>query len=94
MPTVTGSALICQLYILRGNTKSFFHRFVNCTLIRFSLLSLVENTFRSSFQIVYEFFLRFLEVPDFKPSVAKKYIDQKFVLQVSVISFHCILLKF
>lgn len=34
-------------------------------------------------QIVYEFFLRFLESPDFQPSLAKKYIDQKFVLQVS-----------
>ena len=33
-------------------------------------------------QIVYEFFLRFLESPDFQPSLAKKYIDQKFVLQV------------
>lgn len=37
-----------------------------------------------SLQIVYEFFLRFLESPDFQPSLAKKYIDQKFVLQVSV----------
>ena len=35
-----------------------------------------------SLQIVYEFFLRFLESPDFQPSLAKKYIDQKFVLQV------------
>ncbi|XP_072031008.1 serine/threonine-protein phosphatase 2A 56 kDa regulatory subunit epsilon isoform-like isoform X2 [Amphiura filiformis] len=33
-------------------------------------------------QIVYEFFLRFLESPDFQPSVAKKYIDQKFVMQL------------
>lgn len=33
-------------------------------------------------QLVYEFFLRFLESPDFQPSVAKNYIDQKFVLQV------------
>ncbi|KAI8486621.1 Serine/threonine-protein phosphatase 2A 56 kDa regulatory subunit beta isoform [Branchiostoma belcheri] len=33
-------------------------------------------------QIVYEFFLRFLESPDFQPSIAKKYIDQKFVLQL------------
>ncbi|CAF2593969.1 unnamed protein product [Rotaria sp. Silwood2] len=33
-------------------------------------------------QIVYEFFLRFLESIDFQPSVAKKYIDQKFVLQL------------
>lgn len=33
-------------------------------------------------QLVYEFFLRCLESPDFQPSVAKKYIDQKFVLQL------------
>ncbi|KAJ7307131.1 hypothetical protein JRQ81_009114 [Phrynocephalus forsythii] len=33
-------------------------------------------------QLVYEFFLRFLESPDFQPSVAKRYIDQKFVLMV------------
>uniref|UniRef100_A0A8C5GYD4 Serine/threonine protein phosphatase 2A regulatory subunit n=1 Tax=Gouania willdenowi TaxID=441366 RepID=A0A8C5GYD4_GOUWI len=30
--------------------------------------------------LVYEFFLRFLESPDFQPNIAKKYIDQKFVL--------------
>lgn len=34
-------------------------------------------------QLVYEFFLRFLESPDFQPSIAKRFIDQKFVLQVS-----------
>lgn len=33
-------------------------------------------------QLVYEFLLRFLENPDFQPSVAKRYIDQKFVLQL------------
>ena len=33
-------------------------------------------------QIVYEFFLRFLESQDFQPSVAKKHIDQKFVVHV------------
>lgn len=33
-------------------------------------------------QIVYEFFLRFLESPEFQPSIAKKFIDQKFVLQL------------
>ncbi|XP_076032074.1 serine/threonine-protein phosphatase 2A 56 kDa regulatory subunit gamma isoform-like isoform X11 [Oratosquilla oratoria] len=33
-------------------------------------------------QLVYEFFLRFLESPDFQPSIAKRYIDQKFVLQL------------
>ncbi|XP_039595044.1 serine/threonine-protein phosphatase 2A 56 kDa regulatory subunit delta isoform [Polypterus senegalus] len=33
-------------------------------------------------QLVYEFFLRFLESADFQPNVAKKYIDQKFVLSL------------
>uniref|UniRef100_A0A452V5S4 Serine/threonine-protein phosphatase 2A 56 kDa regulatory subunit n=1 Tax=Ursus maritimus TaxID=29073 RepID=A0A452V5S4_URSMA len=32
--------------------------------------------------LVYEFFLRFLESPDFQPSIAKRYIDQKFVQQL------------
>ena len=38
-------------------------------------------------QIVYEFFLRFLESIDFQPNLAKKYIDQKFVLQVNEYEF-------
>lgn len=33
-------------------------------------------------QLVYEFFLRVLESPDFQPSLVKKHIDQKFVLQL------------
>ncbi|KAJ3370865.1 Serine/threonine-protein phosphatase 2A 56 kDa regulatory subunit gamma isoform [Kappamyces sp. JEL0680] len=33
-------------------------------------------------QIVYEFLLRFIESPDFNTNTAKKYIDQKFVLQL------------
>jgi len=33
-------------------------------------------------QLVYEFFLRCLESPDFTPALVKKYIDQKFVLQL------------
>lgn len=33
-------------------------------------------------QLVYEFFLRFLESHDFQPSIGKKVIDQKFVLQL------------
>ncbi|CAD5122883.1 DgyrCDS11283 [Dimorphilus gyrociliatus] len=33
-------------------------------------------------QLVYEFFLRFLESQDFQTSFVKKYIDQKFVLQL------------
>uniref|UniRef100_A0A3Q2YER1 Serine/threonine protein phosphatase 2A regulatory subunit n=1 Tax=Hippocampus comes TaxID=109280 RepID=A0A3Q2YER1_HIPCM len=40
-------------------------------------------------QLVYEFFLRFLESTDFQPNIAKKYIDQKFVMQV-----RCALLAF
>lgn len=35
-------------------------------------------------QLVYEFFLRFLESQDFQPNNAKRYIDQKFVLHVSL----------
>lgn len=33
-------------------------------------------------QLVYEFFLRFVESPDFNTSIAKRYIDQKFILQL------------
>ncbi|KAI9209749.1 phosphatase 2A regulatory B subunit-domain-containing protein [Polychytrium aggregatum] len=33
-------------------------------------------------QIVYEFFLRFIESPDFTTNIAKKYIDQHFILQL------------
>lgn len=33
-------------------------------------------------QIIYDFFLRFLESPDFQPNIAKKYIDQRFLLQL------------
>ncbi|XP_060548483.1 serine/threonine-protein phosphatase 2A 56 kDa regulatory subunit alpha isoform isoform X2 [Pantherophis guttatus] len=33
-------------------------------------------------QLVYEFLLRFLESPDFQPSIAKRHIDQKFVHQL------------
>ena len=45
-----------------------------------------EPTLESSWphlQLIYEFFLRFLESQDFQPSIAKKYIDSKFVIQVS-----------
>lgn len=34
-------------------------------------------------QIVYEFFLRFVESPEFNTNIGKRYIDQGFVLQVS-----------
>jgi serine/threonine-protein phosphatase 2A regulatory subunit B' len=33
-------------------------------------------------QFVYEFFLRLLESSDFQPSIAKRYIDHKFILQL------------
>jgi len=33
-------------------------------------------------QIVYEFFLRFIESPDFNTNIAKKFIDQRFILQL------------
>lgn len=33
-------------------------------------------------QLVYEFFLRFLESSDFQPTIGKRVIDQRFVLQV------------
>lgn len=31
---------------------------------------------------VYELFLRFLESPDFQPNIAKRFIDQQFILQL------------
>jgi serine/threonine-protein phosphatase 2A regulatory subunit B' len=40
------------------------------------------TSFTPALQLVYEFFLRFLESPDFQPSIGKKVIDQKFVLQL------------
>ncbi|XP_078418363.1 protein phosphatase 2, regulatory subunit B', epsilon isoform X1 [Cetorhinus maximus] len=33
-------------------------------------------------QLVYEFFIRFLESQEFQPTIAKKYVDQKFILQL------------
>merc|ERR1719397_1014882 len=33
-------------------------------------------------QLVYEFFLRCLESPDYQPNLAKKYIDQRFVMEL------------
>lgn len=50
----------------------------------FNITSLpIPLFFFSPLQLVYEFFIRFLESQEFQPSIAKKYIDQKFVLQVS-----------
>ncbi|XP_031625807.1 serine/threonine-protein phosphatase 2A 56 kDa regulatory subunit delta isoform isoform X2 [Contarinia nasturtii] len=33
-------------------------------------------------QLIYELFLRFLESPDFQPTIAKRFIDQQFLLQL------------
>jgi len=33
-------------------------------------------------QLVYEVLLRFLDLPDFQPNIAKKYIHQRFIVQV------------
>ncbi|CAF1034527.1 unnamed protein product, partial [Adineta ricciae] len=33
-------------------------------------------------QLVYDFFLRFLESPDFQPNTAKRFIDQRFILNL------------
>lgn len=53
------------------------------TSLSFLLLVLsLSHTLFFSLQLVYEFFIRFLESQEFQPSVAKKHIDQKFVLQV------------
>jgi serine/threonine-protein phosphatase 2A regulatory subunit B' len=41
----------------------------------------------SHIQIVYELFLRFIDAPDFNTQIAKSFIDQKFILQVSLLPF-------
>lgn len=51
-----------------------------------------EPTLESSWphlQIVYEFFLRFIVSNDVNPKVARKYIDQQFVLRVSSVARPC-----
>ena len=55
---------------------------------RETAIIIIYKTVLFSFQIVYELFLRFLESQDFQPSVAKKFIDQKFVMQVHKYFFH------
>ena len=55
---------------------------VNEKFLEWHFLNIFINTYFSYFQLVYEFFLRFLESPDFQPSIGKKVIDQKFVLQL------------
>lgn len=44
-------------------------------------------------QVVYEFFLRFIESQDFNTNIAKQYIDHQFVLQVSIKSYGQVFLK-
>lgn len=58
------------------------HFTANYSIFCFFLKKLMLFLCGFFFQLVYEFFLRFLESPDFQPNIAKKYIDQKFVLQV------------
>jgi hypothetical protein len=53
--------------------------FVPCITKTFSIPKCILFLF---LQLVYEFFLRFLESSDFQPTIGKKVIDQKFVLQV------------
>jgi serine/threonine-protein phosphatase 2A regulatory subunit B' len=61
----------------RANSRSFLASSSGILKYRKSGLEL--------FQLVYEFILRFLESPDFKPNIAKKFIDQKnFVVPVSI----------
>jgi len=40
-------------------------------------------------QVVYEFFLRFIESQDFNTNIAKQYIDHQFVLQVGIPLYMC-----
>ena len=40
-------------------------------------------------QIVYEIFLKYLESPDFNSNVAKKFIDQTFILQAGCANCSC-----
>ena len=53
---------------------------VYSTTVRFSVICMMCAVLY--LQLVYEFFLRFLESPDFVPNTAKRYIDQAFILQV------------
>lgn len=75
----------CQL-ILKPTKPSInfsiraFYGFWYCSWVDYNL----KLTIIYLLQLVYEFFIRFLESQEFQPSIAKKYIDQKFVLQVSV----------
>ena len=64
----------------------FVFIYIHAFACRIFMLSVVKCIV-SFFQLIYEFFLRFLESPDFQPSLAKKYIDFKFILEVRSWSF-------
>lgn len=84
VPTTDNSVFLPELIATAPfNTREIIKRFN--TVYEFSEMFYFFFKALSSFplQLVYEFFLRFLESPDFQPNVAKKYIDQKFVLSVS-----------
>lgn len=78
---------------LHGLTYRLASDFTMCSMYVLSKCMFVFN-FNLSFQLVYEFLLRFLENPDFQPSIAKRFIDQKFVLQVNVSFFFSVIWLF
>ena len=75
------------LYYPRENTTRYFTQTYKYPLYNIILRCITNKFSFFYFQLVYEFFLRFLESPDFQPNVAKRYIDQKFVLQVRILLF-------
>ena len=81
---------MCHAACCSWNHRHFYYDYMlkfwhPCIHPLYAILSMnYSNVDCLLFQIVYEFFLRFLESPDFQPSHAKKFIDQKFVLQVRV----------
>lgn len=87
--------LLWIFYVVTSNDKyiCFLHLQISANLFR--TLPPSENpdfdpeeddpTLEASWphlQLVYEFFLRFLESSDFQPTIGKRVIDQKFVLQL------------
>ncbi|KAI5643071.1 protein phosphatase 2A regulatory B subunit (B56 family) domain-containing protein [Phthorimaea operculella] len=67
-PTI-GKKVIDQKFVLQVS-RSIVHK------------TLTWSRMKTTRQLVYEFFLRFLESTDFQPTIGKKVIDQKFVLQL------------
>uniref|UniRef100_A0A2I3TTT1 Serine/threonine-protein phosphatase 2A 56 kDa regulatory subunit n=1 Tax=Pan troglodytes TaxID=9598 RepID=A0A2I3TTT1_PANTR len=64
--------------------KFFIQKLCQCCVL-FDFVSDPLSELKSrlaSSTLIYEFFLRFLESADFQSNIAKKYIDQKFVLQL------------